>query len=159
MDNLVSRFEISSWYFFKRVCGRCNAGSNFPLVAMILKLQCFYLRTSVPRCGDLPPFGRLEGLGRFFLKLLVGAFWAKFLFTGGIFFLDPIYLATFFWQMGSFSFQSSGHTEFWTTNVFFSLTFYFYFKLLIAFECYFKNEQLLSNVALTRPNKFLTNCL
>ena len=63
-------------------------------------------------------------LGAFFLKiyLLLGAFWAKFLFTGGGFFLELIYCwAIFCWQLGSFSLKLSGHTDSFQTNLFFLL--------------------------------------
>ena len=69
--------------------------------------------------GDFPrPFGT------FFLEiyLLLGAFWAKSLFTGGDFLLELIYCwAIFCWQLGSFSLKLSGHTDSFQTNLFFLL--------------------------------------
>ena len=71
-------------------------------------------KASVTRSGDFTPFGRfLDALGRFFSSayLLLGDFWANFLFTCGNFLFTLMYYWALFCQkLGAFSVKTAGHT-------------------------------------------------
>ena len=63
--------------------------------------------SSVTRSGDFAPFGRFFSLA----YLLLGDFWANFLFTCGDFLSTLMYYWALFCQkLGAFSVKTAGHT-------------------------------------------------